>query len=306
VTKTIVALASIAAVLLEPVNVTAASTSGTTYSTHTFKHGAATLCYRVAGSGPTLVMLAGGPGLSTAYIEPIARHFNNTNTVVLFDQRGTGCSSVSPANAGTLTLAKDRDDIEALRRELGLPSLRLFGHSWGAELAMAYASRYPSGVSLLVLSDSGGADSAFMRAFPKRIEQARTPAEKRALQTLPEGSPEGFRVYFEAYMYDPTKVDLALGNLSAPHYFDPTTNKLMTSDLMTSYHLRSSLGAIRAPTLIVQGAEDPVGADTAADLHRLIPNSTLHTVARAGHFPWAENPSAYYAIIDTFLSENTH
>ncbi len=298
----VVAFASIATAMLGPLNATAASTSGPAFSTHTFRHGAATLCYRVAGSGPTLVMLAGGPGLSTAYIESPARHFSNANTVVLLDQRGTGCSSVSPANAGTFTLAKDRDDIEALRRELGLSNLRLFGHSWGGELAMAYASRYPSNVSLLVLSDSGGADSAFMRAFPKRIEQARTPAEKRALRTLPAGSHEGFRVYFEAYMYDPTKVDLALGNLSAPHYFDPTTNKLMTDDLMTTYHLRSSLGAIRAPTLIVQGAEDPVGADTAADLHRLIPNSTLHTVARAGHFPWAEDPTAYYTIIDAFLA----
>jgi predicted alpha/beta hydrolase len=97
----------------------------------TFDDGAARLCYRTEGSGRILVFLAGGPGLSTAYIEPLANHFTRSNTVMLFDQRGTGCSSVSPANADTLTVAASLNDLEALRHQLNLPYLRLYGHSMG-------------------------------------------------------------------------------------------------------------------------------------------------------------------------------
>ncbi len=110
-----------------------------------------TLYYEQSGNaaGFPALFLHGGPGSRTRaqhrrYFDP--RFYR----IVLYDQRGCGRSQPLGATAANTTRHLV-DDIEALRRHLGLERLLLFGGSWGSTLALAYGAAHPARVAAMVL-----------------------------------------------------------------------------------------------------------------------------------------------------------
>ncbi|HYS67750.1 MAG TPA: alpha/beta fold hydrolase [Paraburkholderia sp.] len=109
------------------------------------------VAYAVAGAsdGVPVVVLHGGPGSGS---QPGALQlFDLTRfRVVLVDQRGTGAStphgSVRHNRTGHLI-----DDLEAVRVRLGFERWGVFGGSWGAALALAYAGTHPRSVTGVVM-----------------------------------------------------------------------------------------------------------------------------------------------------------
>ena len=102
-----------------------------------------------AKSGKRAVVLHGGPG---GAINPTMRRFFDPSRwrVALFDQRGCGKSrpNASLDHNDTWALV---EDIERLRRHLGVETWTVFGGSWGSTLALAYAATHPERVDLLIL-----------------------------------------------------------------------------------------------------------------------------------------------------------
>ena len=95
------------------------------------------------------LFLHGGPGSHT---RPLHRRFFDPGfyRIVLFDQRGCG-RSTPLGHTEHNTTRHLVEDIEALRSRLGVERLMLFGGSWGATLAMAYAAAHPQRVAAMVL-----------------------------------------------------------------------------------------------------------------------------------------------------------
>ena len=100
-------------------------------------------------SGLPVVFLHGGPGSGCS-----SKHrqlFNPSNThVVLFDQRGCGRSTADHPLTCNHTQALVQD-IERLRLQLKIDQWLVVGGSWGAGLALAYASAHPNACLGLVL-----------------------------------------------------------------------------------------------------------------------------------------------------------
>ena len=99
--------------------------------------------------GKPAVVLHGGPG---GAINTTMRRFFDPSRwrVTLFDQRGCGKSrpNASLQDNTTWTLV---EDIERLRKRLGIQKWSVFGGSWGSTLALAYAIKHPERVENLVL-----------------------------------------------------------------------------------------------------------------------------------------------------------
>lgn len=99
--------------------------------------------------GFPVLFLHGGPGSHTRpqhrrYFDPAFYR------IVLFDQRG--CGQSTPAGAiEANTTPHLVEDIEALRKHLGVERWLLFGGSWGSALALAYAQKHPERVAGMIL-----------------------------------------------------------------------------------------------------------------------------------------------------------
>jgi proline iminopeptidase len=140
------------------------------------------VCGNPAGK-PALVV-HGGPGAGCSV--GMRRSFDpDAYRVVLFDQRQCG-RSTPHASQPTTDLASNTtrhliDDMERLREHLGIDRWLLFGGSWGATLAQAYAHRHPDRVSEMVLiavTTSGRAELDWFtrgigRFFPAEWERFR-------------------------------------------------------------------------------------------------------------------------------------
>ena len=105
--------------------------------------------------GKNALVLHGGPGSGCS--DGARRLFDpHQYRVVLFDQRNCGRSRPHAGDMGTdlrhNTTAHLVEDIERLRRHLGIPKWLVFGGSWGATLALAYAQEHPRRVSEIVLT----------------------------------------------------------------------------------------------------------------------------------------------------------
>ena len=99
--------------------------------------------------GKPALVLHGGPG---GGISPFLRQMHDPAhyRIVLFDQRGCG-HSTPHAELAENTTWHLVDDIEALRRHLGIARWQVVGGSWGSTLALAYAETHPERVSELIL-----------------------------------------------------------------------------------------------------------------------------------------------------------
>lgn len=100
-------------------------------------------------AGIPVLFLHGGPGAGTT---PTHRRFFDPKRyhIILFDQRGCG-KSTPHAELRDNTTGHLVNDIETLRRHLGIKQWLVFGGSWGSTLALAYAEHHPDRVSGLIL-----------------------------------------------------------------------------------------------------------------------------------------------------------
>lgn len=102
-----------------------------------------------APEGIPVLFVHGGPGVGCS--ERDRRFFDPERyRIILFDQRG--CNRSRPhAELQANTTWELVADMEAIRQFLGLERWLLFGGSWGATLALAYAQQHPGSVMGMIL-----------------------------------------------------------------------------------------------------------------------------------------------------------
>jgi proline iminopeptidase len=110
-----------------------------------------TLYFEVSGNphGKPAVVCHGGPGGGST--PSMRRYFDPARyRIVVFDQRGCG-KSTPHAELRENTTWDLVEDMERLRRHLGIENWLVFGGSWGSTLALSYAETHPERVTELVL-----------------------------------------------------------------------------------------------------------------------------------------------------------
>jgi proline iminopeptidase len=262
-------------------------------------------------AGKPVVFLHGGPGGGT---EPrMRRYFDPARyRIVLFDQRGCGKSTPFASLEGNTTWHLV-EDIEVLRRQLGIERWQVFGGSWGSTLALAYAETHPERVSELLLrgiflvrreeflwfyqEGTSWIFPDFWREFWGHIPEAERgdlmqayyarltspdPAVQHAaarIWSMWEGRTS--RLIPDPELIARTGGDqfsLAFARIEC-HYF------VNDAWLTPGRGLLENVGRIRhIPAVIVQGRYDVVcPAKSAWDLHEAWPESILRIVPDAGH-----------------------
>jgi proline iminopeptidase len=262
--------------------------------------------------GQPVVFLHGGPGAGSAPAH--RRFFDPANyRIVVFDQRGAGRSRpLGELRNNTTPLLIE--DIERLRRHLGVERWLVFGGSWGSTLALAYAIAHPDRCTGLILrgiflcrkseiewflygvrnlfpeawaafaaaipaSERGNLLAAYYERLTNPDPAIHMPAARA--WSIYEGSCSTLLASPETVAYFASDVvALGLARIEA-HYF--------THDIfMPENALLDNIGRIRGvPAAIVQGRYDAVcPIVTADDLHRAWPEAEYVIVPDAGHSAW--------------------
>ena len=105
----------------------------------------------IEGDGIPVLLCLGGPGCAD-YLGPVADMINDISRVIRYEQRGCGRSEQIPP----YDLDTDLRDIEGIRKYYGIDRWIVGGHSWGANLAFAYALTHRERVlGLIYISGTG-------------------------------------------------------------------------------------------------------------------------------------------------------
>jgi pimeloyl-ACP methyl ester carboxylesterase len=271
-----------------------------------------TLWYKVAGSGPYLVIQAPGWGPASEYLRNGLKPLEHDFTLIEYDPRGSG-RSARPADGKRMSTSDMVDDLEQLRRFWRLDSMMLLGHSHGGAIALGYAIRYPERVRTLFLVDACVIDE------PAKLADADLKRELRArrgdsrftsaiLATDHEDkvkTDEQFDAYLKQilplYFYDPVRNGPRFARTdTGPPASIWAQNALDAADNhpMTEY---ARLDRITARTAILVGRADwicPVSASQR--IHARVRNSQLFIIEKAGHFPWIEAAQEFFRNVVRF------
>ena len=145
---------------------------------------------------PVAMVIHGGPGGDHSGFKPGFTPLAARMQLVYFDHRGQGRSDAG--DPATYTLDENVEDMEALRRHLGLGPIVSIGTSYGGMVAMAHAARYPEAVSHLVLIVTA-AHGGFIPRAQAIVRERGTPEQQAVCEKLWAGafrSAEEMRHYY--------------------------------------------------------------------------------------------------------------
>ena len=248
------------------------------------------------GDGPLLVFLHGIGGNRTTWHDQLAV-FAPEFHAVAWDARGYG---LSDDYDGPLDFADFSADLVRLIDHLGATRAHLCGQSMGGRILQDFYARHPDRVATLVLCDT----------FPG-FEESFTP-EKRAEFVRLRKAPlvEGK----EPKDIAPTIAKTLIGPKSPPAVFQRLVatmsalhkeSYIKTIEATTQYDRTADLPHIKAPTLLVFGADDRLTPPRIGErMAREIENSRLVVVPDAGHLPNIERPAEFNAAVLAFLRQH--
>lgn len=253
----------------------------------------------------TAFVVHGGPGIDHTASKLRYAALSTRMQLVYFDHRGHGRSARGDANS--YTLENNVEDMEALRRHLGLGQIVSIGTSYGGMVAMAHAARYPEAISHLVLVATIS-HAGYVQRAEALIRQRGTPEQIEACEEMFAGrldTPEKLQRYFErtgplySHSYQPQSGGGFGPTILEPKPFNQAhgpTGFLRTLDL------RPQLRHIRAPTLIIAGRHDWICApEFSEEIHRLIPGSDLRIFENSSHTVAADEPQRFLDAVAGFI-----
>ncbi|HNQ62247.1 MAG TPA: alpha/beta fold hydrolase [Bacteroidia bacterium] len=273
----------------------------------------ASLYYRVIGEGTPLLVLHGGPGLDHSYFIPQMQVLSKDYKLIFFDQRGCG-RSVEKVDSQSISIDRYLQDIEAIRNHFGLDKINVFGHSFGALIAMRYAIRFPDQVNSLLLVNPTPASSAWRDSSFSMIRKKNDPETTEKISKLmktddfrkrkSEAMSEFYRLSFRSSFYDPEKV-----NELSLHFQEnyPESVKLIgqlnNDTTLINYDLHSDLKKLNIPSLIIGAEADVVHPLALEELHSALRRSHYILIESCGHFPFIEQPEQLLKSINKFFSK---
>jgi proline iminopeptidase len=221
------------------------------------------LFVEVVGHGPPLLLMHGGPGADHWSLLPFRRCADRF-TLVFYDHRGNGRSVGAPVSS--MTWENLTADAEALRQALGFGRWAVLGHSFGGQVALEYALRYPGSLSHLVLLDTCG-DSRWAREHaPEVLARRGYPPRTVALA----------RRFFTGQIA-PGEMLPALLRFGGAYYHHPSLLRVARELLAGEWRARTR----------------PEAAG--------IPGARLRIVERAGHNAHSEQTAEVLAALTDFL-----
>ncbi len=271
--------------------------------------------YRIVGGGASreripLMILHGGPGAPHDYLENLQELASETRRVVFYDQLGCGHSD-HPDDPTLCYVARFADELEVVRRELGLGTVHILGQSWGGMLAQEYALRQPRGLVSLILANTTSSIPMWV-AEANRLRQQLPPEVNATLLLHEEAGTTDSQEYLDAMQvfYDrhvchvrpyPDYVKRGFDQIGFVYNYMNGPSEFYIVGIIKDWDRTHRLSEIRVPTLIISGRYDESTPLLNEVLHRGIPGSEWVVLENSSHLAHVEEPELYMQTVRAFL-----
>jgi 3-oxoadipate enol-lactonase len=239
-----------------------------------------------------VLVLSNGVLMSTAswgFQTPVlSRHYQ----VLLYDCRGMW-KSAHPK--GPYTMELHADDLAALLDTLGIKTAHIAGISYGGEVSLAFALKYPQMVRSLFLSSTVSESDPVLRGF---IDSWSDAARSHDPQ----------RLFDVSYMLNFSDAYLAANRTAveagAVRYAQLDMEAVLELlDCFDRFDLTRELHRITVRTLVLVGEDDILKPRKYSErIAHEIPGAELVVVPGAGHAICLEKPALFNAIMLGFLA----
>jgi pimeloyl-ACP methyl ester carboxylesterase len=270
------------------------------------------LYYERIGSGPRTIIVPGRLFLSRE-LAPLGKH----HTVILYDMRNRGRSS-RVEEGSLITIEKDVEDLEAVRRHFGIDRFVPIGYSYLGLMVVLYAMEHPDRVERLV--QLGPVPRKFGTEYPASLLHTDSvpvvdPAAAARLDSLeragwPSEHPREFceenRVLAVRLVGDPAKAKALANPCDMPNEWPVNLRRHFEHHFAGVQRLdvpREAVARVQVPVLTIHGTWDRNAPYAAGREWALtLPNARLITVERAAHQVVNDAPEVVLPAIDQFVS----
>lgn len=252
-----------------------------------------------------IILIHGGPSLY-GYMMSLGQELTDSFKVIDYAQRGS-VENQNKEGDEKLTVEQHLLDlneiVEQVSKELDSKKVILLGHSWGANLALLYAAKFPKHSSKVICLGTAALSEEMGDLFSENFEARISELEKTKLENINR-------------RLEDSKTDVKTNeimnerlSITGPLYhFDRKTEKLLPAckwnfnsfrfsidsiwDLIEAGEVPSLLSSIKCPVISIHGDSDVFPADeTFSFLERNITSFEGVLIDKAGHFPWLEKTS---------------
>lgn len=283
------------------------------------------LYYEVVGTGPVVAFVHGGYGGAASSVLPRDDSWvdalKDAYTVITYDRRSAG-QSAYPDGAHTLDIFAA--DLRALLAHLDISDAIILGSSAGGPIALTYVLTYPESVTALVLPNTsarlwrheGRVD--VVERIRRRVDFLAGHSPEETFDMIQKEQGESGQLVLSAAGRGPRPPDLvqmlderdrktqeltdALGRADLVAY---TIGELRNQGAYIDSDLRSRLGGINLPTLVLHGdADTQVPYELGRELAAGISGAEFVTIGGAGHgvMQWQEATIAIRAFCDRVVA----
>ncbi len=250
------------------------------------------LSLSVYGSNaPTVICLHGGPGVF-GYMENLCETISSYSTAIYYQQRG------SQQKSQAVKIHQHVSDLDSIVESVSHePKPIILGHSWGAMLALLYASQKSTKIQKLIMVGSGPLNKEmgqlFLNEILYRFGDQRNYFDELWSKLEQEKDEKTLQLYANKYLnevfdfYQNGKTKDA--RHPALHWdFKASRETMIESDeFVDSGRYEDAFAQISCPITLLHGSHDPIQPEILFKLTRKYqPSASTHKIENGGHYPW--------------------
>ena len=264
-----------------------------------------------------VLLLHGGPGQTHEYFEIFSKFLPAAGiTIYYYDQFGSYYSQTPTqqqlSDTSIWKISRYVDEVEQVRKGLHLNKLFVYGHSYGALLALAYTFRYQNHVEGLIFSDMNPNQQNFGKDISLTSEKtdsilSYTPSYKELMRRKKNMQPYDTALYDNVFEQSFTRnFVVRLDSLSddlvrtKKHKNQEVAEKIGPSTFSLDYS--SMIKKIDIPTLLISGKYDfIIRPEEMKSLSRNFKNANYYVTPKGGHLCFVDDSINYFPALIKFI-----
>jgi len=254
------------------------------------------------GEGKQVLLIGGGPAFTTWNLEPVQNFLSQRYKVCRWDMRGVGDNKKLGFASGQTVLSSWLEDMHAI---LNNEPAILWGHSWGALQILLYARQYPDHVNALILSNPTDPALLSLTNIEQKLYVHDSPASNLTLEQI--GTTAEKQYYFHSKIASYFQ-NAEQGWEYARQFSEQDSNNLLNVQVWDEYRRElitdRDMQALEHKIVgIIYCQRDVLQPESYQEYQRLVSDPKHHMLDKCTHFPWVENPGAYYRLLQQLVSQ---